>query len=449
MLSKEILEQITKVDPLDVWRVLKGAGVKYVKFVLSDIYGRPKCEIVQIDAAKDIFTGGMPFDGSSIPAYATVNRSDFVALPDCRSVFIETWNGGKLASVFLSVIDDSGYPHPLDPRNVLMAVLNEIRKKGYDVKAGVEMEFFIVKVVDGKPQLVDPGLYFEGYNVHMLMKPILEIQTHFELAGFGSSKVHHEVAPSQYEINIPADDPVKTGDKVLMFKIMTKDIARQHGLETTFMPKPFWGLNGSGAHTHLSVHDAKTGENLFKSTEKITDICAYAIGGILKYAREISAIVAPTVNSYKRLVPGHEAPTRIVWGYANRSALVRVPFYKRKINRIEYREPDPSFNPYLALAVMALAMIRGIENKIDPGAPTEEIAYELPNVPETPKHLGEAIELFEKGEIAQMLPQELVKKYVELKKKEWESYCAAVGKPWEETVTKITDWEYEQYLLFA
>ena len=448
MLSKEILDQITKVDPLDVWRVLKGAGVKYVKFVLSDIYGRPKCEIVQIDAAKDIFTGGMPFDGSSIPAYATVNKSDFVALPDCRSVFIETWNGGKLASVFLSVVDDSGYPYPLDPRNVLMGVLNEIRKKGYDVKAGVEMEFFIVKVVDGKPQLADPGVYFEGYNVHMQMKPILEIQTHFELAGFGTSKVHHEVAPSQYEINIPADDPVKTGDKVLMFKIMTKDIARQYGLETTFMPKPFWGINGSGAHTHLSLHDAKTGENLFLSTEKLTEPCLFAIGGILKYAREISLLVAPLVNSYKRLVPGHEAPTRITWGRANRSVLVRVPYYKRKINRIEYREPDPAFNPYLAFAVMAIAMVKGVENKIDPGPETEEVAYELPGVPETPKHLGEAIELFEKSEIAKELPSDLVKKIIEIKVKEWEEYSSKY-KPWEEYITKITEWEYEKYLYVA
>jgi len=449
MLSKEILQDLNRVDPVDVWRMLRGAGVKFVRFIIVDIFGRPKCEIVDINSAKDILERGLPFDGSSIPAYAVVSRSDTVAYPDLRSVYIETWNGGKIATIFTNVVDDFGNPHPLDPRNVLMQVLYDMRRKGLDMRAGVEVEFFLVRDVGGKPELADRGVYFEGYDTQMLTKTLLEIQTHFELAGLGTSKTHHEVAPSQYEFNIPADDPVKTADKVLVFKMMVKSIAREHGLVATFMPKPFWGINGSGAHTHLSLHDYKTGKNLFESTESITEVCAYAIGGILKYAREISAVVSPTVNSYKRLVPGYEAPTRIVWGYANRSALVRVPFYKRRINRIEYRQPDPAFNPYLAFAVIGLAMVKGVENKIDPGQPTEEVAYELKGVLETPRHLQEAIDLFEKSEIASALPPELVKKYLELKRKEWESYCNHVNKPWEETVSVITDWEYEQYLYTA
>ncbi len=449
MLSKDILQDLNRIDPVDAWRTLKGAGVKFVRFIIVDIFGRPKCEIVDINSARDIFERGLPFDGSSIPAYATVNKSDTVAYVDLGSIYIETWNGGKIASVFTNVVDDSGNPHPLDPRNVLLQVLYDMRRRGYGMRAGIEVEFFLVGDVGGKPQLADSGVYFEGYDTQMLLKTILEIQTHFELAGLGTSKIHHEVAPSQYELNLPADNPVRTADKLLIFKMMTKDIAKEHGLLATFMPKPFWGINGSGAHTHLSLYDYKAERNLFESAEKITETCAYAIGGILRYAREISAVVSPTVNSYKRLVPGYEAPTRIVWGYANRSALVRVPFYKRKINRIEYRQPDPSMNPYLALAVMGIAMMKGVENKIDPGQPTEEVAYELKGVLETPRHLQEAIDLFEKSEIAEALPSELVRKYVELKRKEWESYCSHVNKPWEETVSVITDWEYGQYLYTA
>ena len=449
MISKTILEELYKVDSYDTWRILKAAGVRYVKFIIVDIHGRPRSQLIPIDAAKDVFHDGMAFDGSSIPAYATVNKSDFIAYPDHRAIYIESWNGGKIASVFTCVIDDSGYPSVMDPRNVLMHVLHTIRtNKGLDVKAGVEIEYFIVRDIGGKPEPADSGVYFEGYNTHMLLETVADISTNFELAGLGYSKTHHEVAPSQYEVNIPVDNPVRTADKVLIFKIMAKDITRRHGLLATFMPKPFWGINGSGAHTHLSLYDVKTNENLFLSTEELTEPCLYAIGGILKYAREISLLVAPLVNSYKRLIPGHEAPTRITWGRANRSVLVRVPYYKKKINRIEYREPDPAFNPYLAFAVITIAMIKGIENRIDPGPETEEIAYELPDVPKTPKHLGEAIELFKRSEITKELPNDLVKRIIELKVKEWEEYSNKY-KPWEEYVTKITEWEYEKYLYVA
>ncbi len=446
-LSKDVLRELYQVDPLDTWRIIKAAGVKYVKFVIVDIHGRPKSQIIPIDAAKDVFIDGARFDGSSIPCYATVNRSDLVAYPDHRAVYIESWNGGRVASVFTCVVDDSGYPSPLDPRGILMQVLHDVRKRGFDVKGAPEVEYFIVRDAGGRPELVDPGVYFEGYNTHMLFETIADISANFELAGLGLSKTHHEVAPSQYEINIPFGDPVRASDSLLMFKIMAKDVAKRHGFLATFMPKPFWGINGSGMHMHISLYDVKTGRNLFASDGELTDYCRYAIGGLLKYARETSVILAPTVNSYKRLVPGHEAPTRITWGRANRSALIRVPYYGRKINRIEHREPDPSCNPYLAFAVITIEIIKGIDGKIDPGRETEEIAYELKGVPETPGHLGDAIDLFEKGEIVRELPSELVKRFVEIKRREWEDYAKHYR--WEDTWCKITDWEYARYLYTA
>lgn len=441
-----IKETLSKIDPLDVWRILKSAGVKYVKPILMDIHGRPRAELMPIDAAKDILTDGMPFDGSSIPAYATVNKSDFVALPDFRSIFIESWNSSKIVDIFLSVLDDSGKPNVLDPRNVLMQTLSELAAENMYVKMGVEVEFFIVKENGGKPELADDGLYFEGRNSSMLLNPISKILENLEALGIGWSKVHHEVAPSQYEINIPVNDPLKIADMMTIYKLMARDVAGEFNLISTFMPKPFWGINGSGAHTHISIWS--DGVNLFESkTEEVTEQCRYAIGGILKFAKAISVLVAPTVNSYKRLVPHHEAPTRIVWGYANRSAMIRIPYYNKRVNRIEYRHPDPSMNPYLAFTAMIKAAVYGIKNKVEPPAPITDIAYDLKGVLETPVNLGEAVEEFAKSEAFSFLPSETAKAYIEVKNQEWSEYSAVYN--WKETWNVITPWEYERYLKAA
>lgn len=441
-----IKETLSRVDPLDVWRVLKSAGVKYVKPIIIDIHGRPRAELMPIDAAKDILTDGMPFDGSSIQSYATVNKSDFVALPDFRSMFIESWNSSKIVDVFLSVLDDSGKPNMLDPRNVLMQTLDELAARNLYAKVGVEIEFFIVKLNGGKPELADDGLYFEGRNAAMLVNPITKILENLEALGIGWSKTHHEVAPSQYEINIPANDPLKVADMIVVYKLMAKDVANEFGLVSTFMPKPFWGINGSGAHTHFSLW--RDGVNLFESkTDEVTEECRYSIGGILKFAKAISVVVAPTVNSYKRLVPHHEAPTRIVWGYANRSAMVRVPYYGKRVNRIEYRHPDPSMNPYLAFTVMVKAAVYGMDNKVEPPAPVSDVAYELKGVPETPATLGEAVEEFTRSEAFKFLPGEMAKAYAEVKSQEWSEYSSVYN--WKETWNVITPWEIERYLKAA
>ena len=425
-------------EGIDVWRVLKGAGVKYVNFVIVDIFGRPRVDVLSIDAAKDAFVDGIAYDGSSIPAYTTVNRSDLVAEVDPSSVYVETWNGGKTAFVFTNTLEGSGYSM-MDPRNVLRKTLEDLRASGYDVKVGVEVEYFIVR--GNPPELVDTVGYFD-VPPQSTRRVVEEIMDNFVASGIGETKAHHEVAPSQFEVNIPYGDPVKVADSILVFKMMARSIAAKHGYGTTFMPKPFWGVNGSGAHTHISVW--KDGRNLFASYKEPTEELKYAVAGLLENAISISAVVAPTVNSYKRLVPHHEAPTRVVWGLGNRSAMIRVPYYGGKINRVEYRHPDPSMNPYLAFAVIAMSVVDGISARKAPPQPVADVAYELEGVKETPKHLGEALKYFTESNIAGRLPSQLVKAYVKVKEAEWESYSAKYS--WEKTWNTITDWEYQQYL---
>ncbi len=428
---------------MDIWRTLKGSGVKYVKFIIVDIYGSPKCELVPIDAAKDLFASGVPFDASSIPAYATVNKSDFVAYPDPRAVYIEFWHDAKIADVFTFINDLSDKPSPLDPRGILQDVIDKAREKGYEFEFGVEVEFFVVREEGGRPAFVDSGVYFNALNTTMLTPVMEELTAALYEAGLGFSKIHHEVAPSQYEVNLGVADALRLADQLVYFKMMAKDIARKYGFKITFMPKPFWGVNGSGLHTHISVR--KDGRQLFASVGKITEECGHVIAGILGLARPLCALVAPTVNSYKRLVPHHEAPTRVVWGYANRSAMIRVPFYKGVVKKIEFRLPDPSMNPYIGFAAMIIAGLKGLEERKEPPPPTEEIAYELPNVEETPPTLEAAIKEFEKSVLARELPGEFVSTYIRLKLAEWEDYLTNVG-PWEKTWNQITDWEYKRYL---
>ncbi|MFN7105237.1 MAG: glutamine synthetase family protein [Pyrobaculum sp.] len=422
-------------EAASVWRILKGGGVKYVKFVIVDIFGYPRVDIMNIDEAKYAFVDGVSFDASSIPAYSTVNRSDMVAHIDLNAIYIESWNGGKTALVFTSVYD-GGKPSVLDPRNFAKATIDKIRARGLDVLVGVELEFFLTQ--GSPPRPVDHYRYFD-HQLGPGAAAIEEIMEQMVASGVGHTKIHHEVAPGQFEVNIPADDLLRTADNILVFKIMARDIARRHGFTITFMPKPFWGVNGSGAHVHLSFW--RDGRNLFASRGEPSGELRHAVGGLLQYALQNSVWVAPTVNSYKRLVPHHEAPTRVVWGVGNRSAMIRIPHYGGKINRLEYRHPDPSMNPYTALTTIILTALEGLEKKTEPPPPTTEIAYELKEVAETPPNLGEAIRLAKYGGVE----IELKETYLRLKEAEWENYLTEAGS-WEKTWNKITEWEYVRYL---
>lgn len=425
------------LNPISVWRILKGSGVKRVKFVIVDIYGYPRVDVVSIDEAKDAFIDGVPFDASSIPAYSTVNKSDFVAIPDLNAIYVESWNGGKSALVFTNVYDGSK-PCRLDPRNLAVATWEKVKSRGYDVMVGVELEFFLVQ--GWPPRPIDNNRYFD-VDLGPGTAIVEEIMDQMVAAGLGHTKMHHEVAPAQFEINVPAGDLLRVADSVVVLKVMAKSIAKKHGVAATFMPKPFWGVNGSGAHVHLSFW--KDGRNLFASRGTPTDELKHAVAGILAYASQNSVYVAPTVNSYKRLVPHHEAPTRIVWGVGNRSVMVRIPSYGGKINRLEYRHPDPSMNPYLALSSVVLAALEGLERRLDPPPPVQDVAYELDGVPETPPHLGAAIKLAQEGGVE--IDQAFKSTYIKVKEAEWESYLQHAGS-WEKTWNTITEWEYKRYL---
>ncbi len=420
-----------------VWRILKGSGVKYVKFVIVDIYGYPRVDIMNIDEARYAFIDGVPFDGSSIPAYSVVNKSDLVAYVDLNAVYIESWNGGKTALVFTNVYD-GGKPSPLDPRNFAREAMERVKSRKLDALVGVEVEFFLTQ--GNPPRPVDSHRYFD-HQLGPASVVVEEIMEQMVAAGVGHTKMHHEVAPGQFEVNIPAGSILKTADNVLVFKIMAREIAKKHGFTLTFMPKPFWGVNGSGAHVHLSFW--RDGRNLFASRGEVVEELKHAVAGVLQHALPNSVWVAPTVNSYKRLVPHYEAPTRLTWGIGNRSTMIRIPSYGGKINRLEYRHPDPSMNPYFALSLVTLAGLVGLERKLTPPPPVAEVAYELDNVTQTPANLGKAIEVARQGSLE--IGSELREVYLSLKEKEWNNYLREAGS-WENTWNKITDWEYAHYL---
>ena len=427
-----------KVEALDVWRILKGAGVRRLKFVIVDVYGKPRGVSLGIEEAKRALEEGVSFDGSSVAKYAEVHESDVTAVPDFSSVYVDPFD--RSAWVFCRV-EDPPRAAGLDPRSLLARTVERLGERGLKARVGIEVEFFLVKVEEGRVEPADWGGYFDLSQPEL--KVAEEIEEAAEAAGLGGSKVHHEVAPGQYEYNLPAGDPMRTADSFLFFKHLASQVARARGLRATFMPKPFWGVNGSGAHVHLNFLSG--GEDVFGKDGSLTAAGLHCLAGILKRARALAALAAPTVNSYKRLVPHHEAPTRLVWGYSNRSALVRIPRYRSAVNRIEVREPDPMMNPYLTLAALLEAAVSGLERGEEPPEPVALSAYSLATADETPPHLAAAVAELEAAYRQLGLPDELADVYAKLKKAEWSEYVEACG-PWEETWNRITEWEYKRYL---
>lgn len=425
------------MEPLDAWRILKGAGVERVKFIVVDICGNARGLSLSIDEARQVFREGVTFDGSSVPKYSEVHESDVTAQPDPSAVYVEP--GIRSAWVFCQVVDPPKAALR-DPRLFLIKISDMLEKKGIVAKVGIEVEFFLVKVENGRIVPADEGGYFD------VSQPSMEVAEHIERvareAGLGGSKVHHEGAPGQYEYNLPPLDPVRASDSFLFFKHIASTTAARHGLKATFMPKPFWGVNGSGAHIHLNL--TREGESLFNGRD-ITREGMHLLAGLLGCSKAAAAVAAPTVNSYKRLIPHHEAPTRLAWGYSNRSTLIRVPNYCGLSNRIELREPDPLMNPYLTLAMLLTAAVKGLEGKAEPPEPVAVPAYDITGVEETPLNLLEALHAFENTFRDLNVPGELASAYLEVKKREWREYIEANGS-WEETWNKITPWEYERYL---
>ncbi len=438
------------MDKSDVLKIVKEKNVVFIRLQFTDILGIPKNVEIPSSELPQILDNGILFDGSAIEGFVRIQESDMLLYPDPNTFAILPWTvgGGTVARLICDVLNPDGTPFEGDPRFILKKEMKKVKDEfGYVLNAGPEAEFFLFKKdSDGKPTTIthDRGSYFDLLPIDLGEKVREEIVTTLKEMGFEVETAHHEVAEGQHEIDFRYSDALRTADNVITFKLVTKTIALKYGLHATFMPKPVFGINGSGMHTHLSLF--KNGENIFYDKNgkyELSNEALYFIGGILKHAKGICFIANPTVNSYKRIVPGYEAPVYISWALRNRSALIRIPSAKGVGRRIEFRSPDPSCNPYLAFAVILAAGMDGIRNKIDPGEPTNIDIYNLTEeerkklgIDSLPGNLMEAMDEFLKDDVLKnALSEHVIEKLVEAKKEEWDSFRI-----------HVTDWEIDRYL---
>lgn len=435
----------TKDDIIGLTKELK---VKFIRLQFVDIFGVVKNVAIPISQLEDVLDGKLMFDGSSIEGFTRIQESDMYLKPDYDSFAIFPWKprDGAEARLICDIYNPDGTPFEGSPRQILKNVIEEAKRMGYTMYAGPEPEFFMFLTDEkGKPTIEtqDTGGYFDLSPIDLGENARRDIVLTLEEMGFEVEAAHHEVAPGQHEIDFKYSDALKTADNIATFRFVTKIIAKQHGLHATFMPKPVFGINGSGMHIHQSLF--VDGKNAFADENGeagLSDIARYYIGGILKHAPGFAAITNPLVNSYKRLVPGYEAPVYICWSAKNRSALVRVPAAGGVKTRIELRSPDPAANPYLALAVILASGLDGIKNKIDPGHQVYNNIYHMTDeerekagIKSLPGSLKEALELLEQDEvIKKALGEHVYEHFVEAKKMEWDTYR-----------TKVHQWELEQY----
>jgi len=435
---------------MDKEKILKEISDKKIDIVwlqFVDILGFPKLVEISSKSLETVLEDGIAFDGSSVEGFARIEESDMLLKPDINTFSAFPWTleaETKIARIICDVYDSSGTLFEGSPRNVLKKVIREGEAEGFRMLNGVEEEFFFFRLDEDRnptTKLVSDGSYFEMLPEDIGEKTRALIALNLEKMGFEIEASHHEVSPSQHEIDFKYADPVTTADRIITFKIVAKTLAMIKGLYATFLPKPIYGINGSGAHTNISLIDLN-GNNAFYDGNKdfeLSDIALNFIGGIFKHVKAITAITNPLVNSYKRLVPGYEAPVYISWAVINRSALIRIPNSGKNGKRIEFRSPDPTANPYLAFAVILKAGLDGIKNKITPPARVNGInIYELTEsekrrkkIDTLPSTLKEAIEALKKDKILlDVLGKHVSLKYIEAKEREWEDYRVSV-----------TDWE--------
>jgi glutamine synthetase len=419
--------------------------VKFMRLQFTDILGATKNVEVPDRQFEDALDGAIMFDGSSIEGFVRIEESDMYLKPDLDTfeVFPWTYAGSeRVGRIICDIANPDGTPFAGCPRSTLKRIIALAEQKGFVMRAGPEAEFFLFqRRNDGQPttETHDAGGYFDLTPVDLGEDVRREIVLALEKMGFHVEAAHHEVAPGQHEIDFRYDDALVTADNVSTFRFVVKNAASRNGLHATFMPKPIFGINGSGMHTHQALFAG--GKNLFfdaKGEWQLSRICLHYIGGVLRHAKACCAITNPLVNSYKRLVPGFEAPTAIAWSEHNRSPLVRVPAARGVNTRIELRTPDPSCNPYLALAVMLRAGMDGIDKQIDPGPPVNKNIYTMSRrerrhlrIDELPASLSEALDEFEKSELMRdTLGDHIFTHYLAAKRAEWESFSRHVS-PWE------------------
>jgi glutamine synthetase len=431
-----------------VLKMIEENDIKFIKLWFTDILGFLKSFSVPKEEIEKAFAEGIGFDGSSIEGFVRIDESDMVAIPDPSTFAILPWRPKEkgVARVFCDIVTPDGKPFAGDPRHVLKRNLDKAKKMGLTYYVGPELEYFYFKD-PYHPEILDKGGYFDLIPRDEAIDLRRETVLFCEALGMKIEYSHHEVAPSQHEIDMRYEDALTMADNVMTYRLVVKEVAYRQGVYATFMPKPLFGENGSGMHTHMSLFKGK--RNAFfdpKGQYNLSKSARYFIGGLLKYAPEFTAVTCQWVNSYKRLVPGYEAPVYLSWAQRNRSDLVRVPMYKpgkEEATRIEYRSPDPACNPYLTFSVMLAAGLAGMEEKIDPPEPVEANVYKMGaeereqlGIKQLPGSLSEAIQLTEKSKLVrEALGDHVFNHFIENKKVEWDRYRV-----------QVTSWEIEKYL---
>ncbi|VDG96941.1 Glutamine synthetase [Lysinibacillus sphaericus] len=428
----------------------KEQSVRYVRLQFTDLFGTIKNVEIPISQLPKALDNKMMFDGSSIEGFVSIEESDMYLYPDLDTFIILPWAAekGKVARLICDIHHPDGTPFAGDPRNNLKRILNEMKELGFtDFNVGPEPEFFLFKLNDkGDPslELNDHGGYFDLSPIDLGENCRRDIVLELEEMGYEIEASHHEVAPGQHEIDFKYQSALKACDDIQTFKFVVKTVARKHGLYATFMPKPLFGMNGSGMHCNLSLF--KKDQNIFYDPDgslEISDTARNFVAGIMKHAQGFTAITNPTVNSYKRLVPGYEAPCYVAWSARNRSALIRIPASRGMSTRVEVRSVDPAANPYLAMAVLLAAGLDGIKNKLTPPETINQNIYvmskehrEKCGIIDLPGDLDQALKNLKEDEVmTHALGSHLLERFIDAKAMECDRYRI-----------QVHSWERDHYL---
>ncbi|MEF7561707.1 type I glutamate--ammonia ligase [Bacillus infantis] len=434
----------------DIKRIAEEENVKFIRLQFTDILGTIKNVEIPISQLEKALDNKMMFDGSSIEGFVRIEESDMLLYPDLSTWVVFPWTAekGKVARLICDIYNPDMTPFDGDPRNNLRRILDEMKELGFtNFNLGPEPEFFLFKLdQQGEPtlELNDNGGYFDLAPTDLGENCRRDIVLELEEMGFEIEASHHEVAPGQHEIDFKYADALTACDQIQTFKLVVKTIARKHGLHATFMPKPLFGVNGSGMHCNMSLFNE--GENSFYDTTgnlELSDTARQFIAGIIKHAPAFTAVTNPTVNSYKRLVPGYEAPCYVAWSARNRSPLIRIPASRGMSTRVEVRSVDPAANPYLAMAVLLKAGLDGIKNKLTPPAPVDRNIYVMnkeervaEGIEDLPATLAQALDQLKSNEImVSALGEHIFEHFIEAKEIEWDMFR-----------TQVHPWEREQYL---